>query len=487
MEQTTLESNNPLPPPSPCQKTLLYSELKTQWRITGPLIAMNFTWFAKIAITTAFLGRLGELPLAGGTLGFTFANLTGFSVLNGLCGGMEPICGQAFGSSNFKLLHKTLIMAISLLVAASVPVAFLWLNIDEILIRFGQQHDIAIVAKSYLIHLLPDLVITSFLCPLKAYLSTQSITIPIMISSALAVALHVPINFFLSGTKGIQGIAMAVWITDLIVVAFLGLYVMVAERRKGGKWDEGGWWEQNSGDWVRLVRLCGSCCLTTCLEWWCYEILVLITGRLPNPARSVGALAIVLNFDYLVFSVMLSMATCVSVRVSNEVGANRPETARWSARVCLGLSVFLGILGGSATAAARGVWGPLFSRDEGIIRSVKRLMVVMAVLEVVNFPLAVCGGIVRGTARPWLGMYANICGFYVLALPLGVVLAFRMGMGLVGLLVGFLGGVVACLVMLLVFVARIDWGDEIDKALRLACREEKEEEERKPKPLDTFA
>ncbi|KAL3647258.1 Protein DETOXIFICATION 56 [Castilleja foliolosa] len=473
-------------------RALLYSELKTQWRITVPLAAMNLTWFAKIAITTAFLGRLGELPLAGAVLGLTFANVTGFSVLNGLCSGMEPVCGQAFGAKNFKLLHKTLVMSISLLLVTSVPVAFLWLNVDAILIRFGQQHDIAIVAKTYLIYMLPDLVITSFLCPLKAYLSTQNITVPIMITSTLAVILHVPINIFLSRAFGLKGISMAVWVTDFMVASLLGLYVLVSEQRKGGQWDEGGWWEQKTSDWVKLVKLCGPCCITGCLEWWCYEILVLLTGRLPDPARSVGALAIVLNFDYLVYSFMLSLATCVSVRVSNEVGAGRAGPARRSAYVCLGVSVISGFLGGSAMVAARGVWGPLYTHDKGIVRSVRSLMVIMAGVEVINFPLTVCGGIVRGTARPWLGMYANMCGFYLVALPLGAVLAFNLGMGLRGFLMGFLGGAMACLAIILVFVARINWEDEVDKAQILACRHHEqnvvdEDDQKDTKSLDVVA
>ncbi|KAL8552639.1 hypothetical protein ACS0TY_001361 [Phlomoides rotata] len=456
MEQTRVESNHP----EFFGLTALVSELKTQWRITVPLIMMNFMWFAKIAITTAFLGRLGELPLAGAALGFTFANVTGFSLLNGLCGAMEPICGQAFGAKNFKLLHKTLIMATCLLVAASVPVAFLWLNVDRILIQIGQQRDIAIIAKKYLVYLIPDLLVTSFLCPLKAYLSTQNITIPIMLSSAVAVALHIPVNMLLVRAKGLEGVSMAVWLTDLVVVISLAIYVlMMSEQRK-----EGGWFEQGLGEWRMLLKLCGPCCLTTCLEWWCYEILVLLTGRLPNAERAVGTLAIVLNFDYLLFSVMLSLATCTSVRVSNELGANRPEIAYRSAYVSLSISVLSGFIGGSTMAAAGGVWGSLYSRDKGIVRNVKKTMLVMAMVEVVNFPLAVCGGIVRGTAKPWLGIYANICGFYLLALPLGVVLGFKMHMGLGGLLMGFLGGVVACLLLLLVSVAKISWDDESQKA-----------------------
>ncbi|KAJ0427410.1 putative multi antimicrobial extrusion protein [Helianthus annuus] len=447
---------------------MVLSELKAQQAIAFPLVVMNLTWFAKIAITTLFLGRLGELELASGTLGFMFANVTSFSILNGLCGAMEPICGQAYGANNLKLLHKTLVMMVSLLLFVSLFSCFLWLNVDKILISFGQQRDISVEAKKYLFYLLPDLIITSFLCPLKSYLSSQSITLPIMFTSALAVLLHVPLNIYLSKTRGFQGVSMAIWITDLVVVLLLALYVAVAEFRKGGTWKEGGWFDHGLQDWVRLLKLCGPCCLTTCLEWWCYEILVLLTGKLPNAKQAVSIIAIVLNFDYLLFGVMLSLATCASIRVSNELGANQAGPAYRAAYISLAVGSVAGLSGGLVMVLARGTWGHLFSHDKGILRGARNAMLWMGLLEVVNFPLAVCGGIVRGTARPWLGMYANIGGFYLLALPLGVVLAFKLHMGLPGLLIGFLAGVLGCLTLLLVFISRINWSEEADKAQRLA-------------------
>ncbi|KAL5727973.1 Protein DETOXIFICATION 56 [Ranunculus cassubicifolius] len=455
-------------------KQSISAELWKQKGISVPLMVMNLIWFTKIAITTAFLGRIGELQLAGGTLGFTFANVTGFSVLNGLCGAMEPICGQAFGAKNYRLLHKTLFMSTLLLLVTAIPISLLWLKVDTILIHFGQQEDISIVAKNYLICLLPDLVITSFLCPIKAYLSSQGITLPIMFSSALALAFHLPLNFILSKAKGIQGVSMAIWLTDLILVILLALYMLVSGRIKGEIWKGGGWWEQKVADWIRLLKLSGPCCLTTCLEWWCYEILVLLTGRLPNARQAVSVLAVVLNFDYLLYSIMLSLATCASTRVSNELGANQPQHAKKSAYVSLGLSVICGCIGGCIMVSVRSVWGSLFSHNKEVLRSVKKMMLIMAVIEMVNFPLSVCGGIVRGTARPWLAMYANLSGFYLLALPLGVVFAFKVGLKLSGLLLGFLVGVIACLLLLLVFVLRINWIQEAAKAQQLACVEEHE-------------
>ncbi|XP_023761291.1 protein DETOXIFICATION 56 [Lactuca sativa] len=464
-----MEEEIPQHPPEKILRAAL-SELKTQQAIACPLMAMNLTWFAKIAITTAFLGRLGEVELASGSLGFMFANVTGFSVLNGLCGAMEPICGQAYGAKNFKLLHKTLVMMITLLLLTSLPVCFLWLNVDKILICFGQQEDISIEAKKYLICLLPDLMITSFLCPLKSYLSSQSITIPIMFTSALAVILHVPVNIFLVKTRGFEGVAMAIWVTDLVVVVMLAVYVVVVEFKKGGgTWKEGGWSDQTYEDWVRLLKLSGPCCLTSCLEWWCWEILVMLTGKLPNAKQAVGIIAIVLNFDYLLFSVMLSLATCASIRVSNELGGDHAGHAYRAVCVSLGLGLGAGLAGGLATVLVRGNWGGLFSRDMGVVRGVRDAMLWMGILEVVNFPLAVCGGIVRGTARPWLAMYANISGFYFLALPLGVVLAFKVHMGVRGLLIGFMVGLLCCLILLVVLILRINWTDEANKAQRLAA------------------
>ncbi|GAB2274088.1 Protein DETOXIFICATION 56 [Dionaea muscipula] len=443
---------------------IVSSELTKQRGIVVPLIAMNLSWFAKLAITTAFLGRLGELQLAGGALGLTFANVTGFSVLNGLSGAMEPICGQAYGAKNFKLLHKTLLMTTILLLMVTLPISFLWLNVDKILIHFGQRDDMIIIAKRYLLYLIPDLPVTSLLCPLKAYLSSQGITMPTMLSYALGVVFHVPINILLSKIRGLEGVSMAVWITDLMVVILLVIYVLITETNKGFKWNEGGWLDQGINDWITLLRLSGPCCLTTCLEWWCYEILILVAGRLANAKQAVAVLAVVLNFDYLLYSVMLSLATCASTRVSNELGANQASRAYQAAQVSVATGFISGCLGAVIMVAVKGLWGVLFSHDKVMIREVKKMMMVMALVEVVNFPLVVCGGIVRGTARPSLATYANLGGFYFLALPMGVALAFKGRLGLGGLLIGFLAGSTLCLILLLVFIVRINWLQEAGKA-----------------------
>ncbi|CAN6253774.1 unnamed protein product [Urochloa humidicola] len=453
-------------------KDAVVAEYVAQRGIALPLIVTNLTWLAKVAVTTVFLGRLGETELAGGTLGYSFANVTGFAVLSGLCGAMEPMCGQAHGAGNAGLLRRTLVMATATLGAACVPIALLWSRVDAVLLRFGQQADIAAAARAFVLGLLPDLAVTALLGPLKAYLSAQGVTLPALVAAALSLAAHIPLTACLAARMGIRGVAAAVWITDLVVAAMLAAYVVVAAGELTDDEDAGWWPTKSKGrEWARLLRLALPCCLNTCLEWWSYEILVLLTGRLPDARRAVAVVAITLNLDYLLYAAMVSLSVSASVRVSNELGAGNAALARRAARVSLAGGALAGVAGGLLMLAARRPWARLYTHSPEVREGAARAMQLMAVVELVNFPLNVCGGIVRGTARPLLGIYAVVAGFYVFALPVGVVLAFftnKPRLGLQGLLTGFIVGATASLAVLVAVIVCMDWEAEAQKAHKRA-------------------
>jgi len=76
-----------------------------------------------------------------------------------------------------------------------------------------------------------------------------------------------------------------------------------------------------------------------------------------------------------------------------------------------------------------------------------------------------CGGVLRGQGRQHLGAFFNIVAYYVLALPLGLTLAFKFDKGLQGL---WIGQVVALFIVGLseygVVWLGTDWDREIEKA-----------------------
>ncbi|GMH09427.1 hypothetical protein Nepgr_011268 [Nepenthes gracilis] len=121
-------------------------------RATLPVVLTGLLLYSRSMISMLFLGRLGELALAGGSLAVGFANITGYSILSGLAMGMEPLCGQAFGAKRYKLLGLVLQRAVLLLLLASIPISFLWLSMKKILLFCGQEDGIATEAQSYILY-----------------------------------------------------------------------------------------------------------------------------------------------------------------------------------------------------------------------------------------------------------------------------------------------------------------------------------------------
>ena len=82
------------------------------------------------------------------------------------------------------------------------------------------------------------------------------------------------------------------------------------------------------------------------------------------------------------------------------------------------------------------VYGYIFSNDESVVHLVSQVMPLVASFQVADGLAGSCGGVLRGQGRQHLGAAFNLVAYYVLALPLGIALAFHWGYGLPGLWIG---------------------------------------------------
>lgn len=457
---------------------LAFLEAKSISNIAFPMIITGLLLYSRSLISMLFLGRLGELSLAGGSLAIGFANITGYSIISGLSMGMEPICGQAFGAKRFKILGLSLQRTILLLLVVSIPVSFLWCNMERILIFCGQDHDIAKEAQSYIMFSLPDLYILAFLHPLRIYLRTQSIIMPLTYCAALASLVHIPINYFLVVVLdlGIRGVALSgVW-TNFNLVGSLVAYIVVSKVHKRT-------WSDVSLDcfkgWRSLLDLAIPSCVSVCLEWWWYEIMILLCGLLVNPKATVASMGILIQTTSLIYIFPSSLSFGVSTRVGNELGANRPNLARLSALVGVSCSVVLGLLALTFTILVRDVWASMFTQDQEIIALTSLILPIIGLCELGNCPQTTGCGVLRGTARPKLGANINLGCFYLVGMPMAVYLGFFRGYDFTGLWIGLLAAQASCAVtMLLVILSRTNWEDQAKRAKELTATIENEDEEK---------
>jgi MATE family multidrug resistance protein len=67
-----------------------------------------------------------------------------------------------------------------------------------------------------------------------------------------------------------------------------------------------------------------------------------------------------------------------STRVSNELGAGRPQAARLAARVVRFLPVCLGVSEGLVVVLVRSIWGHAYSNDKEVTKYTTRMMPLVA-------------------------------------------------------------------------------------------------------------
>ncbi|XP_010263570.1 PREDICTED: protein DETOXIFICATION 48-like [Nelumbo nucifera] len=441
-------------------------EIRQLYTIAFPMIITGLLLYGKSAISMLFMGRLGKEVLAGGSLSIGLANITGYSLLSGLAIGMEAVSSQACGAKQWLLMGLALQRTIIILAMICLPISLLWLKVEPILLYCGQDPTIASVASTYLAFLLPDLLFQSVINPLKIYLRTQKITLPLMLSAGFSLALHAPINYLLvyHFDLGIRGIAMAVALTDLNLLSTLLLYLYLSGNHRKS-WP--GWSVDCFREWSPILSLAIPSCVSVCLEWWWYELMIIFSGLLSNAAESVATMGILIQTTSFVYIFPSALSLAVSTRVGNELGANRPDRAKLSTRVALSCAIITGFMAMSFTTTMRDAWGRAFTTDQLIISLTATVMPVLGLCELGNCPQTTGCGVLRGSARPSLAATINLGSFYVVGMPAAVLMGFVMDMGLLGLWMGLLMAQATCSVVMVLVLMRTDWILQVRRASEL--------------------
>uniref|UniRef100_A0A0D9Z4B0 Protein DETOXIFICATION n=1 Tax=Oryza glumipatula TaxID=40148 RepID=A0A0D9Z4B0_9ORYZ len=436
-------------------------------RVSVPMAVTGLVMYSRALISMLFLGRLGELALAGGSLALGFANITGYSVLSGLALGMEPICGQAFGARRGKLLALALHRTVLLLLAVALPISLLWVtSTGYILKQLGQDEGVADAAQTFAAYASADLAVLAVLHPLRVYLRSQNLTLPITACSLFSVLLHGPINYLLVVRlrMGVAGVALAVALTDLNLLLALLCFLAISGAHRDS-------WVGPTSDclrgWPALLRLAVPTATAVCLEWWWYELMIVLSGLLANPRATVASMGILIQATSLVYVFPSSLGQGASTRVSHQLGAGRPAGARRAAGAALSIGLVVGAAAATFMVSVRSHWGRMFTSDGEILGLTAVALPIAGLCELGNCPQTAGCGVLRGSARPASGARINLASFYLVGMPVGVALAFGARLGFAGLWLGLLAAQAACAVWMARAVAATDWDVEVARAKEL--------------------
>ncbi|XP_078176668.1 protein DETOXIFICATION 16-like isoform X2 [Carex rostrata] len=393
----------------------------------------------------------------------SFATVTGYSVLMGSASALDTLCGQAYGAKEYSLLGFYKQRAMLTLTLLGIPLATIWYYTNEILLLFGQEADIAWEAGIYAKWMIPSLFAYGLLQCHVRFLQSQNIVFPVMLSSGLTALLHIFVCWLLVYGLGMgsKGAALGSGISNWVNVAILAIYVRLSPNCKK-TWV--GFSKEAFRDLAEFFKLAVPSALMVCLEWWSFEFLVLLSGLLPNPQLETSVLSVTLNTASFMFMIPFGLGAAISTRVSNELGAGRPKTAKLAVRVVLCLAVAGGLIVGSILILIRNVWGYAYSNEEEVVKYVAIMLPILAISNMFDGIQSVLSGVLRGCGWQKIGAFVNLGAFYAVGIPSAIVLAFVFHINGQGLWMGIIFGIFVQVVLFVIITSYTDW----EKAARKA-------------------
>ncbi|KAK0573638.1 hypothetical protein LWI29_011263 [Acer saccharum] len=435
-----------------------YKELKKLWYLAGPAIFTSVAQYSLGAITQVFSGHVSTIALAAVSVENSVIAGFSFGAMMGMGSALETLCGQAYGAGQIDMLGIYMQRSWVILNSSSLILMFLYIFAYQILSLIGQTQAISKAAGTFAIWMIPQLFAYAMNFPMQKFLQSQS---KIMVMAVIAAAVLVLHTFFswllmLKLGWGLTGAAVVLnvswWIIDI------SQFLYIVSGTCGRAWS--GFSLKAFQNLWGFVRLSLSSAVMLCLEVWYFMALVLFAGYLKNAEVSVDALSICMNILGWTVMIAMGMNAAISVRVSNELGAGHPRTAKFSLMVAVLSSFIIGLVLSLVLIISRDYYPSLFSSDSEVIALVKELTPLLALCITINNIQPVLSGVAVGAGWQGVVAYVNIGCYYLFGIPLGLVLGYKVDWGVKGIWSGMLTGTVLQTLILFGMIYKTNWNKE---------------------------
>ncbi|XP_009615041.1 protein DETOXIFICATION 14 isoform X1 [Nicotiana tabacum] len=435
---------------------VIWEEVKEVGYLAGPMIAVTLSQYFLQVISMMMVGHLGELSLSSTAIALSLAGVTGFSFLLGMASALETLCGQAFGAKQYQRLGTQTYTAIFSLFIVCIPLTILWMYMGKLLTFIGQDPQISHEAGKFIKWLIPALFAYANLHPLIRYYQMQSMIAPMLVSSCVTICFHIPLSWMLVFCSGLGNIGAAIaigismWLNVIILASYMRLSPACAKTRAPMSW------EIVKG-MREFFQFAIPSAIMICLEWWSFELLILLSGLLPNPQLEASVLSICLNTISTLYAIPFGLAGAVSIRVSNQLGAGNPQGARVSVLSAMLMATTETILVSTTVFACRNVFGYIFSNEKEVVDYVANMAPLLCISVITDSLQGTLSGVARGCGWQHIGAYVNLASFYLCGIPIAASLAFWLNFRGKGLWIGVLSGAAVQSILLSVITCCTDW------------------------------
>ncbi|CAK9437652.1 uncharacterized protein LODBEIA_P20300 [Lodderomyces beijingensis] len=431
------------------------SELQKLIGSSAPLVITFFLQYT-FAVTCLYsAGLLGPLELGACSLAICTFNISGLAIFQGMATSLDTFCSQSFGAGNLHGVGVYFQRCSLVMLATMVPMSFFWWNARWVLSIFISDDELTLMAQRFLrIHLIgvPAYI---FIESGKRFLQAQHI----FSAGTYVLVAAAPFNIFLNWllvwngktSLGFDGIPLCIAITYwAILLAGFGYVVFVDGRQCWG-----GFTSKAFSKWLAILKLAIPGVIMVVSEYLAFEIMVIFAASFGTEA--LAAQSIAANLASLVYQPPFAYAVALSTRVGHHIGTKKIKGAKIDTSLFYFSAAVIGLINCSIFVFGRNLLGRLFTDDETVLQTTAGLNVLVGINQIADTFNVLGTGVLRGQGRQKVGSILNSISYYVIAIPLGYTLAFKLGFELKGLWCGLIVAVMFLATTQCFVIASSNW------------------------------
>lgn len=409
--------------------------LKTNVNLAVPVMASHLGQVMVGVADNMMVGQVGYIPLAGASLGnaiFYFFMTFGL----GVSFAITPLVGFADGEGNKKQCGQVLRHGLVVNSILGVLLFLVVMVVANYLHLLGQEAAVVEQATPYMFvigfSMIPFLVFQSF----RQFSEGLSMTkVPMVVSVSMNV-LNIILNYLLIYGKfgfpelGLLGAGIATLIARIAMAIVMVGYVVSSNRFK--PYLDGLGIKNLDFNLIKdLLRIGIPAGLQFVFEVGAFSMAAIMMGWINASTQAAHQIAI--NMASISYMTVSGLGAAAAIRVGNQLGMKKYKVMKRAVLSLVAMGVALMVVFAIIFILGKDTLPLLYNNQPEVVKVASSLLVIAALFQISDGVQVISLGGLRGMKDVKIPTLITFLAYWVVALPLGYILAFKYDYGAEGI------------------------------------------------------
>jgi len=175
-------------------------------------------------------------------------------------------------------------------------------------------------------------------------------------------------------------------------------------------------------DWKPFLSIAFPSLFMTCLEWWGFEAMSLMSGKLG--VIDLAANVICFNYSAFLFMVGLGVSLATGTLVGNSIGENNIKKAKIYTKLGVYMTTFIILILGIIIIVFKSFFARVFTGDEEVASLLETLLYLVVVDVIFDTNQITLAKIIIALGKQSYATWINLIAYWFLMLPIGIITGF---------------------------------------------------------------